>query len=282
MPEFIYVSKSKVDVIEADLSRWRSPQITATVSVPGVQFGVAPPADAPDLYRRTNALIRKMERRNRMVPLPQSGELDVSSFYRDQSEWMQGLYSFKGDFSLDGDSARVVTYLLWRRWQDSLILLVGSPQNVLGEQLVHGGVWAYGTTGSWTTLLHFAETTLRTDEANLVGVAPPADRPRAGDLKWVEPGEIKGEAEEQPLPAEMMDSPRALALAALCLGQLSRLPSSHLDTGFRLFQRLPLLLRGEVPGWVTGLLGQEGGRGKLDILRQCRMIYIGSPLYTAR
>lgn len=282
MPEFIYVSTSKVDVLEADLSRWRTPQVTATVSVPGVQFGIAPPADSPDLYRRTNALIRKMERRNRMVPLPESGELDVSGFYRDQSDWMQGLYSFKGDFSLDGDDVRVVTYLLWRRWQDSIILLVGSPQNVLGEQLVHGGAWAYGTTGTWTTLLHFAETTLRTDEANLVRVAPSASRPQSGGLTWVEPGEIKGEADEQPLPAEMMDSPRSLALASLCLGQLSRLPESHIDTAFRLFQRLPLALRGEVPSWVTVLLGSEGGRVKLDILRRCKMIYVGSPLYAAR
>jgi len=281
MPEFIYVSRSKVDVLEADLSRWRRPQVTATVGVPGVQLGVAPPADVPDLYRRTNALIKKMERRDRMVPMPKSGDLDVSTFYRDRSEWAQGLYSFKGDFSLDGDGARVVTYLLWRRWQNSIILLVGSPQNVLGERVVHGGVWAYGTTGTWTTLLHFAEATLRTDEANLVGVAPQANRPQAGDLKWVDPGEIGGEVEEQPLPAELMDSPRALALAALCLGQLSRLPASQIDTAFRLFQRLPLTLRGEVPSWVTGLLGQGGGREKLDILRQCKIIYVGSPLYTA-
>jgi hypothetical protein len=49
-----------------------------------------------------------------------------------------------------------------------------------------------------------------------------------------------------------------------------------------LFQRLPLTLRGEVPGWVTGLLGRGGGSAKLGILRQCKMIYVGSPLYTAR
>jgi hypothetical protein len=282
MPEFIYVSSSKVDVLEAELSRFRSPQVTASVSVPGVQLGVAPPPAAPNLPRRANTLIKKMERRNRMVPMPASGDLDVSSFYRDQSEWAQGLYSFKGDFSLDGDGARVVTYLLWRRWQTSIILLVGSPQNVLGERLVHGGVWAYGTTGTWTTLLHFAEATLRTDEANLVGIAPQANRPQAGDLAWIEPGEIEGETEEQPLPAEMMDSPRALALAALCLGPLSSMPVMQTDTAFKLFQRLPLNLRGEVPGWVTGLLGPARAREKLDILRQCKMIYVGSPLYTAR
>ncbi|HEX4830067.1 MAG TPA: hypothetical protein VH478_03125 [Trebonia sp.] len=303
MPEFTYVSRSKVDVLEADLSRWRSPQVTATVSVPGVQLGVAPPADAPDLYRRANALIKKMERRGRMVPQPESGDLDVTAFYRDQSAWAQGLYSFKGDFSLDGDDARVVTYLLWRRWQDAIIVLVGSPQNVLGERLEHGGVWSYGTTGSWTTLLHFAESVLRTDEATLVGVAPAARRPapgalpsgtlpsgtlpsgapRSGALPWVEPEEIKGEAAEQPLPGELLDAPRALALAGLCLGPLSRLPVSHCDTAFRLFQRLPLTLRGTVPGWVTELLAQGGGgRARLDLLRQCRMVYVGSPLYTAR
>jgi hypothetical protein len=37
-----------------------------------------------------------------------------------------------------------------------------------------------------------------------------------------------------------------------------------------------------VPGWVTGLLGQASAREKLDIVRQCKTIYVGSPLYTAR
>ena len=73
-----------------------------------------------------------------------------------------------------------------------------------------------------------------------------------------------------------------MALAALCLGPLSRFPASHTDTAFRLFQRLPLTLRGELPSWVIELLGQQGGRVKLDILRQCKMIHVGSPLYTAR
>jgi len=54
------------------------------------------------------------------------------------------------------------------------------------------------------------------------------------------------------------------------------------DAAFRLFQRLPLVLRGEVPGRVTGLLGQAGARETLDVLRQCKIIYAGWQLYTAR
>lgn len=277
----MYVSRTKVEVLEADLSRWRRPQVSAAVSAPGIQLGVTPPAGAPDLYRRTNALIRKMEHRKRIVPLPEYGQLGISCFYRDQSEWAHGLYSFKGDFSLDRDSARVVTYLLWRRWQDSIILLAGSPENVLGERVIRGGIWAYGTTGTWTTLLHFAEAALHTDEPNIIGLTSTADRPEAGDLKWMKQDNVQADVQEEPLPSEMIDSPRALALGTLCLGQLSNLPTGRIDTAFRVFQRLPLALRGELPGWVAELLRREGGREKLDFLRQCKTIYVGSPLYTA-
>lgn len=281
MRQFLYVSKTKVDVLEADLSRWRRPQVSAAVSAPGVQLGVTPPAGAPDLYRRANALIRKMERRGRIVPMPEDGQLGISRFYRDQSIWAHGLYSFKGDFSLGRDGARVVTYLLWRHCQDAIILLAGSPENVLGERVIRGGIWAYGTTGTWATLLHFAEAALHTDEPNIVGIASSADRPEAGDLRWMNPDSVQADIPEEPLPSEMIDSPRALALGALCLGQLSNLPTGLIETTFRVFQRLPLTLRGEVPTWVAELLRREGGREKLDALRQCKTIYVGSPLYTA-
>jgi hypothetical protein len=279
MRQFLYVSRTKVEVLEADLSRWRRPRVSAAVSVPGVRFNITPPAGDPDLYRRANVLIRNMERRKHIVPMPEDGQLRNSCFYRDQSGWAQGLYSFKGDFSLDGDGARVVTYLLWRCWQDSIILLAGSPENVLGERVIRGGIWAYGTTGTWATLLHFAEAALHTDETNIVGIASPSDRPEAGDLRWMDPDIVQADIQEEPLPSEMIDSPRAVALGALCLGRLSNLPTGQIETAFRVFQRLPLTLRGDIPSWVAELLTES--RDKVDVLRQCKMIYVGSPLYTA-
>jgi hypothetical protein len=153
---------------------------------------------------------------------------------------------------------------------------------VLGEQVVREGVWAYGTTGTLATLVHFAETALRTDEANLVGVAPPGARPEAGGLSWTEGGTgwpSPGQPDEELRP-EILSSPPGLALAALCLGHLSSLPAGRIDTAFRISQRLPVNLRGNVPRWASDLLGRRG-REELDFLRRCQAIYVGSPLFTA-
>lgn len=283
MRQFLYISKTKVDGLEADLWRRRKPQVTLTASVPGLKLAITTPSDMADLYRRTDALVRKMERRNHLVALPEQGELGYSQYYRDDSDWAHGLFSFKGDFSLEQADARVVTYLLWRRWQESIILLAGSPLNVLGEQVIREGVWAYGTTGTLATLVHFTETALRTDETNVVGLAPPGTQPEGEGLSWVEGAADwpASDHSDQELRPEILSSPPGLALAALCLGHLSTLPNGRIDTAFRISQSLRVNLRGNVPRWAADLLSQHGGREKLDFLRQCQMLYVGSPLFTA-
>jgi len=284
MRQFQYISKTKVEGLEAILWRRRKPEITFSASAPGglVKLDVKPPAQVADLYRRTEALIRKMERHKQLVPMPEQGELESTDFYRDDAVWANGLFSFKGDFSLEQADARVVTYLLWRRWRDSVVLLAGSPLNVLGEQVVREGVWAYGTTGTLATLVHFTETALRTDEENVVGVAPAGAQPEVGGLSWTDRGTGWPSASQpdEKLRPEILSSPPGLALAALCLGHLAGLPSGQIETAFRITQRLAVNLRGNVPRWAADLLGRHG-REQLDFLRQCQAVYLGSPLYTA-
>jgi hypothetical protein len=282
MRQYEYISATKVDELEAGLSRWRKPATTITAGPPFLQVAVTTPSERADLYRRTNALVRKMEHRKEIVPMPERSELGYSHYYRDGSVWAHGLFSFKGDFSLGQADGRVVTYLLWRRWQDSIVLLAGSPMNVLGEQVVREGVWAYGTTGTMATLLHFTETALRTGEANLVGVAPPGIQPKTEGLTWIDEEAswpaASGPGEE--LRPEILSSPPGLALSALCLGHLSALPAGAIETAFRIRQRLSVSLRGNVPAWAADLLGRRD-RAELDFLRQCQAVYLGSPLFTA-
>jgi hypothetical protein len=284
MRQFLYISKTKIEGLEAGLWRRHKPEITLSASAPGglVKLDVKPPAQVADLYRRTDALIRKMERRKQLVPMPEQGELGSSDFYHDDAVWANGLFSFKGDFSLEQADARVVTYLLWRRWQDSIVLLAGSPLNVLGEHVVREGVWAYGTTGTLATLVHFTETALRTDEENVVGVSPSGAQPEAGGLNWTNGGTGWPSASlpDEELRPEILSSPPGLALAALCLGHLAGLPAGPIETTFRITQRIAVNLRGNVPRWAVDLLGRRG-REQLDFLRRCQAVYVGSPLYTA-
>jgi hypothetical protein len=79
MRQFLYISTTKVDGLEAGLWRRRKPEVTLTASAPGVKLAVKTPTQAADLYRRTDALIRRMERRKHLVPVPEQGELGFSS-----------------------------------------------------------------------------------------------------------------------------------------------------------------------------------------------------------
>ncbi|MEU6549069.1 hypothetical protein ABZ915_02110 [Streptomyces sp. NPDC046915] len=288
--QYVYISKTKIGILEAELVR-RFPLTGAlSAEIPGLgglELSPATPDQRTELYRRTGVVRRKLEKRKNSLPMPESGVLGTSAYYRDTSVWAHGLYSFAGDASLDGEGVRVVSYLAWRCWHDGIVLLAGSPLNVLGEDdlAVREGLRAYGTTGTWASVLRFAEEGLRTDgdETSVAGVAN--GRRHHGDgeaLPWLDWGGRLTNVTEVPAPPELLASPRGVALAALCLGYLAALPASRMEVAFRVSQHLPLGLRGPVPPWVAELVGDEGTRPeRLALLRRCRRVYVGSPLYTA-
>ena len=269
--QFSYVSPSKLAALEAQLAR-RLPfrGASAKLAVLGAEVTLSGESgeQRDDVVGRTLAVERKLKRRKLLTRLPDEGELDPSSHYVDEATWWNGLFAFTGDFSLEADAGRVVSYMLWRPWRDSIVLLAGSPENVLGERVVRDGVWAYGTTGTWATVLRFAESTFASDEPG---------------FETVTSAPVSLTAENRDVaPSGLFDAPRGHALAVLCALHLSALPESRVETVFRVSQRFAIRTPGLLPTWADEALraGPTGERG-VELVRRCEAVYVGSPLYTA-
>ncbi|MFD5513737.1 hypothetical protein ACFWIB_39280 [Streptomyces sp. NPDC127051] len=291
--QYVYISRTKIDGLEEAL--FRKLPVTGRVSAEIPGFGGVELAPAPraqtELHRRANKVRHRLEKRQMSEPLPEVGVLGTSGYYRDHSVWAHGLYSFTGDHGLDGDGVRVVSYLAWKRWHDAIILLAGSPVNVLGEGdlVVREGLRAYGTTGTWASIVQFAESGLRgaDNEQPLLGVAGVAGGVDTGaldaaGLPWADWGGRLMELTETPAPPELLASPRGMALAALCLRYLSVLPAGRIETTFRITQHFLIGLRGPLPDWLVRILGEGGGGAeRRELMRGCKRVYVGSPVYTA-
>ncbi len=290
MREYIYISKRKVSVLDSQFRRVQAPGVNVTFPLPpggiGLQFNPQVRDEEAELVKRTTKLITKMRRGKHIVPLEDRDELDVRTYYCDTSVWSHGLFSFAGDFSLDQGSGRVVSYLLWRQWNDAIILLAGSPENVLGERVVHDGVWAYGTSGTWESVLHFAQTALGADEPDLAEASGTSDRWSVDHLlphDGPDGERLEGESDQHGgLSPELLTSPRAVALAVLCLKHLTRLQQGRIDTAFRITERLPVDNRMSPPDWVVETLGASRGYNeRIRLFQRYRAVYIGTPLYVA-
>jgi hypothetical protein len=282
---FYYISEAKVAMLEAQLARRRflSLSLTPKVEVPGLSVAAElKGTPAEHLAARTATLVDRMRKKKLLRPLNDAAELQTAGFYHDRGEWFNGLYAFKGRDGPDQRAVRVVSYLLWRRWRDALILLAGSPTHVLGERVVRDGVWAYGTTGTWAGMLNFVRRNLAPDDTGPAGVGEesPAPEDAGGFVPWTEWDAALDDGDPT-LSFEPAQYPDALALAVLCARHLTRLPLEPVETAFTVLRRLDLTPGPDPLRWsreVRRVL-PAGGPLALDGLTT---VYVGSPLYTAR
>lgn len=281
-----YISKTKLGVLEAQLRRRWKWVLEAPTPAGGravLESHADPQEGAGDLVRRAEWLTKKMRQKHYIVPLDHQDGLVTSTYYEDKFEWFEGLYAFQGDISLEAGTTQLVSYLLWRRWRNSIILLAGSPENVLGERVVRDGVWAYGTTGTWGAVKAFAERNLRTDEWNVVGVSGVSSTEEGSEFPWIEwdAGSLPDDSDTSPQELWAVHTPRALALATLCVGYLAELPQRKINSTFQITDVLDLALSGQLPDWVeTNLAAKHRGNELFKLIRGCEKVYLGSPLHT--
>jgi hypothetical protein len=273
-----------MDILEPQISKdIPLPALKPKIEVPGfsLEMNVKPPEADTSQVGRLLRLLRRLKRSRLVQPLGGSAGLDQANYYADQSLWYHGLFSFQ-----DGENpARVVTYLMWRFWQDSILLLIGSPQNILGEKIVQEGLTCYGTSGTFTSIYRFADTALRTDEPSVVYTSEqesPLLPPAESTIPLVSWERSMFRERTEPLPVQLTIAPSALALGVLCVRYLVRLPQESIDTVFRLYKRVRFRRHADLPRWVQELFdAPDLGRHQMRQLVRCRMIYVGSPLYTA-
>jgi hypothetical protein len=281
---FYYISPAKLDMLEPQLRKSVFPKITPTFKVPGVEVQVQA-GGSQTVSTLTGRLLQvrdALKKTGQLEDIHKANGLRNGVFYQDQDMWHSGLFSFKGTASLQAGSLRAVSYLLWRPWNDAIILLAGSPLNVLGEKNIREGLWAGGTSGTWQWMLEFASTCLKTDENVLVAVGKKQKQEAYPAVEWVDWNPAGMNEQDQDMPMEMSETPDALSIAILCVRYLSRLPLTKVDTAFTIFNDLEMKRRVNLPVWTRALLETPGLDSNLrNVLLKCKKIYIGSPLYTA-
>lgn len=246
MKYFYYISKTKVEMLRAQAANR-----TLGLSSISSKLGYGPASVTVTAEKKNHTLVAdtlKLSRtleKNGSVKLSESLDaLDSNHFYHDQGSWQSGLFRFDSVCNHP-----TVTYALWRELVRSLILLVGSPNNILGEKVVVGDCFVPGTSGAHLEILEYVDTVLRTDEPVAVRTGPPETYgrdvpvPELSNSKlvapkapeWREPRGRRHSTHEDEDDLEFRRNERGLTLGLLCLRQLRSLPQGNLDLMFRVF-----------------------------------------------
>lgn len=292
---FYYISETKVDMLYSQFKQFKLPKVKPKISIAGLELEAnieSPTFD--NSVTKTTQLLKAMNNQGLIKPLPsESRAIDTESYWHDKQVWHSGIYSFgepRGD--------NIASYFLWRKFQNSLILLVGSPANILGEKTVEGSALVLGRTpGILEELFSFSKL--------IVEYIQPDENVTVLSMRGVKT-EIKEVAEDPKQKQQILNSPitklnwknienqkvknlsdfdkhiynpapsRALSLGVFCLKYLCDLPERDVDTVFKIFYKLEMNAPDDLPFWIKEL----SSLGMSD-LEKVRTILIGSPLYIA-
>ena len=276
---FYYISKTKVDMLLSQLSHSKLaiPKITPKIGVAGIEVEAEISSQArQNLIKDTLSLLRLMTRRKLIRDLAKDPVIDTGRFWHDEGIWFNGLFLFRVEVDL-------ATYFLWKVYRDAIILLIGSPLNILGEKIVRDGVQIPGTSGACDQLLRFVARNIQPDEIVLATDKRYQGHPYLARLNL--PGVTYGVANDAHLDSRLEflpSKPKALSLGSLCLKHLMYLPQSEIDTVFRLFHEYDLEHPKDLLDWGS-LLSSVSHTAMAEQmgLINVRRVFVGSPIYTA-
>ena len=222
------------------------------------------------LIVQLKVLLRELEDEQMISQLPFDSNLS-SSFYGSKEKWRNGLFYIDSI----GDSTAVI-YCAWKPHADSLIILVGSPSNLIGDAVARSGLtiatsgnaieclWTLGMDRAYDTDGPFLDET--------------CDRQHTFPIERLRPKHC----------FDFIDSP-AIRTAAFCLDSLVDLPEMPIDTVFRIYTTMTtpaenLFEELEIASkqWKKSSdLSSALKRASEIGLDKYRTVHIGSPLYTA-
>jgi hypothetical protein len=202
---FYYISRQKIEQIRSQL---------------GLVDAVNQQTDLP---RQTLESVAELEKRGQITSMDEGTPLESGAFLRSISSWRHGIFYFRS--ALDDHTA--ATYVVWRECGRSLILLVGSPNNILGEQIAREGLIVPGSSGALSEIFALLEL-IGTEEPQYIESGPgPAVKIHGGHE------EHYGVCWQYTFGARS----RALSLATLCFGYFGALPQARIEVLFRLFSK---------------------------------------------
>jgi hypothetical protein len=269
---FFYVSKTKVDMISAQLptKRFSLDKFEPKVEFAGATLGITYQGNEVtnlDLISRTIKLISQIDRQKLTKPLSTIAKSSTSFFYHDENEWFHGLYSFRnlrnpafrGTSLYPKKDPLVVIYVMFRIQGRKLFLMFGSPNHILGEKEVN-----YGTVNKpieLTTMrtLHLFQSFKDVEETAWHNWDTDSEEETISpDMELVFPRRRaeKPASMQWEVPRDMPNG-KGYLLSRFCLKELVNLPRVRIDTLLRIYS----VYEHPSPEWES--------------------LYLGSPIYTA-
>ena len=299
MRYFYYISKSKVSMLRPQVRGTKAfvKSLKPQIKAPG--FSIASEISREDwdresLVRGVEQITEDMKKNSKLISLSNARAIESEIWYRDTNSWRSGIVAFQGGFSFsDGDG--VASYILWRIHRGALLVLVGSPQNILDELVVNEKLLFQGSSGALMEIDSLFSSLLKTDEERAVYL--PKNRRRCEGVLWQ--GEPYIETDNMTTVDERTASQVTIApyfscadegsvkVGALCLDYLSGLPQVSLEVVFRIFSKYKFQKENtpELEEFLRpyeedlGLWGQGTTRSGLRD-QKFVAVYVGSPLYT--
>jgi hypothetical protein len=291
---FHYISGSKVNML-------------------GAQAGIAVSSSDEDLSLRTIELTRKLEEHGEVADLSPDRRLGSSSYYRSSGLWRHGLFYFTAGGGPKPVGA--VSYIAWHVHDESIILLVGSPQNLLEQKEARDGIFFPGTSSAVDAIFQLLDS-IHVDEPHYVhnclgegkhgkyesGLVKIVRNPQdegvlATHLAFSEPLiRTKNFLTSPMLPKRLLQNPslqyplspspsievsRALQLATLCVSQFAALEEARMEILFRIFSTYNPVGKNLYDDAVNAGDAYLLALKALD-LRKFKSVCVGSPIYTAR
>lgn len=145
---FYYISRTKIEML--------SPQIPTALRP---KIGSMAPENQENLVADTLALVSSLTSTNLLSPMPSADTLSQEGFYEDKAEWHHGLFSM----NWMGNTPSVV-YAMFRVLEESIVLLVGSPNNILGEKTVSAEYFVPGTSGAQMDIHEYVSSMFNVEE----------------------------------------------------------------------------------------------------------------------
>ena len=316
MKYYYYISKTKLEMFINQVKKYKLPGFNIKFSVPGVDLDIKDGnIKIENAISNLNKVIKKMYKENIIKNISNISTKTNSDFIIDNSNWHHGIFYFSTQYC-----GTIATYLLWKKMDNALFFLVGSPNNITGEKIVNDGVFISGTSGAYLQILDFINTTIKSDETSSIQLhgrkdsfGHPQDlpddlngefiyngkkynsklisNPFIQELKTDHPSGYIGDDKEYLFFDRIIDNP-AFKINLFCKNQLSNLIDEKIETVFNVFNTYEIDQNEIIKGLdfhIEMAEKYDHNRKNLEELlllkdefKTFNKVIIGSPLYVAK
>jgi hypothetical protein len=272
MKYYIYISEGKVEMLYSQLKEASTPETNRKykigVSGTGAEFGFH--SKDLNIYQKIERVLSRLKRDNAISNVRPKRTVDLKLYYKDTGNWHNGMFSIS-HFS---KAPQATTYALLRNIGSNLILLIGSPMNIIGKVDKSASLQMPDSSGGVMAFLRLFTPRYMKDNdlsGEFQSAEPPEQnqrQPFSNHHRYAE--EFWGFFGYELEITKQEDRQRYIhAMISFCLSDIALLPQTPIECLFKLYST-----------WTV----KDTVKGQNDdkpLLKGISTFSVGSPLYTA-